>query len=74
MQVREQYQFGKVGLGGIDWIYLAQGKYQRRDLLNMVVNLQVPKDVGKFLSIFITNSFSTRAQLHGINELILKET
>jgi hypothetical protein len=40
----------------------------------MVMNLQVPKDVGKFLSSFITSSFSTRAQLHGINKFILKET
>jgi hypothetical protein len=32
----------KIGLGGMDWIDLAQDRYQRRALVNTVVNLRVP--------------------------------
>jgi hypothetical protein len=34
--------FTETGWGGIDWINLAQDRYQWRGLLNTVVNLQVP--------------------------------
>jgi hypothetical protein len=34
--------FRKIGWGGMDCIHLAQGREQRRDLLNTVVNLRVP--------------------------------
>jgi hypothetical protein len=32
----------EIGLGGVDWIGLAQDRYRRRALVNMVKNLQVP--------------------------------
>jgi hypothetical protein len=32
----------EIGLGDMDWIHLAQDKDQWRDLVNMVMNLQVP--------------------------------
>jgi hypothetical protein len=33
---------GERGWGGMDWIDLAQDRDQRRALVNMVMNLQVP--------------------------------
>jgi hypothetical protein len=35
---------------GMDWIYLAYDRDQWRALVNTVMNLQVPKNAGKFLS------------------------
>jgi hypothetical protein len=32
----------EIGLGGMDWIDLAEGRDQWRDLVNMVMNLWVP--------------------------------
>jgi hypothetical protein len=34
--------FREIGWGGMDWIDLAQGRYQCRALVNMVMNLRVP--------------------------------
>jgi hypothetical protein len=45
MDVRE------MGWGGIDWIDRAQYRDQWRALVNMVMNLRVPQNIGKFLSI-----------------------
>jgi hypothetical protein len=39
-----------IGWGVIDWIHLVQDKDQRRALVNTVMNLLVPENVGKFLS------------------------
>jgi hypothetical protein len=36
--------------GGMDWIDLALDRDQRRALVNMLTKLQVPYDVGTFLS------------------------
>jgi hypothetical protein len=33
----------EIGWGGIDWIYLAQNMDQWRALVNVVMNLRVPK-------------------------------
>jgi hypothetical protein len=49
---------------GVDWIDLAQDMDQWRALVNTVMNLQVPYNVGKFLSSCTIGSFSRRAQLH----------
>jgi hypothetical protein len=32
----------EIGLGGVDWIGLAQDRYRWRALVNAVMNLQVP--------------------------------
>jgi hypothetical protein len=49
---------------GMDWIDLAQDRDQWRTLVNMVMNLRVPQNAGKFLSSCTIVSFSRRAQLH----------
>jgi hypothetical protein len=32
----------EIGLSGVDWIGLAQDRYRRRALVNVVMNLRVP--------------------------------
>jgi hypothetical protein len=41
----------EVGCGGTDWIELAQVRDRWRTLLNAVMNLRVPLNVGNFLTI-----------------------
>ena len=36
----------EVGCGGMDWIEVAQDRYRWRALLNVVMNLRVPKTGG----------------------------
>jgi hypothetical protein len=55
---------GEIGCGGMDWLYLAQNRDKWRELVNTVMNLRVPYDVGKFFNSFTTSGFSRRAQLH----------
>jgi hypothetical protein len=59
MNVRE------IGWEGMNWIGLAQGRNNRRDFLNVIMNFQFPKNAGKFLSIFTNCGLRRRAQLHG---------
>jgi hypothetical protein len=40
----------EIGWRGIHWINLAQGRDQCRRVVNTVMNLQVPSNVGKFLN------------------------
>jgi hypothetical protein len=39
-------------------------------LVNMIMNLQVPQNVGKFLNGLATCSFSRRAQLHKLVTIV----
>jgi hypothetical protein len=41
---------GEIGWDGVGWIDMAQDKDQWRALVNMVLNLQVPYNAGKFFS------------------------
>jgi hypothetical protein len=37
----------EIGLGGVDWIGLAQDRYRWRALVNAAMNIQVPYNAGK---------------------------
>jgi hypothetical protein len=37
---------GETGLGGMDWINLAEDKDHWRALVNKVMNIPVPKNIG----------------------------
>jgi hypothetical protein len=59
----------EAGWDGVDWIDLAQDRDQWRALVNMVTNLWVPQNAGKFLSSCTIAGFSRRAQLReGVSE------
>jgi hypothetical protein len=53
----------EIGWDGVDWVDLAQDRDHWRALVNMVMNLRVPKNAGKFLSGCTIGSFSKWAQL-----------
>jgi hypothetical protein len=53
----------EIGCDGMDWIDLAQGRDQWRPLVNTVMNLRVPYNVGKSLRSCTIGAFSRRAQL-----------
>jgi hypothetical protein len=53
----------EIGWDGMDLIDLAQDIYQWRALVNTVMNLRVPYNAGKFLSISTSGDSSRRAQL-----------
>jgi hypothetical protein len=48
----------ETGWDGIDWIDLTQDRDRWRALVNMVMNLRVPLNCGKFLSSCTIGSFS----------------
>jgi hypothetical protein len=50
---------GEIGWDGVDWD-------QWRALVNMVINLRVPQNAGKFLNSCTTGGFSRRAQLREV--------
>jgi hypothetical protein len=43
---------------GMDWIELAEDRDQWKALLNTVMNLRVPQNIGKFLCCCTTGGFS----------------
>jgi hypothetical protein len=55
----------EIGWGGMDWIDLAQDRDQWKVLVNTVMNLRAPLNIGKFLRSWATGGFWRRAHLHG---------
>jgi hypothetical protein len=60
----------ELGWGGMNWIDVTEDKGQWRSLLNTVMNLRSPQNVGNFLNILMTTCFSRRTQLHGVSQLV----
>jgi hypothetical protein len=63
---------GEIGWGVMDRIDLVQDIEQLRFRVNMVMNLRVPKNFGKFFGNCATGGFSRRAHLHGVCCLVVK--
>ena len=59
--------FQEVGCGSIDWIELAQYRERWQALVNAVMNLRVPRNVGNFLTSSEPVSFS-RTLLNGLSK------
>jgi hypothetical protein len=53
---------------GIDWIDLAWDRNRWHALVNAVMDLRVPQDVGNFLTIREPVSFSRSILLHGVSK------
>jgi hypothetical protein len=56
----------------MDWIDVARNSGQWKALVNTVMSLKVPQDVGKFLSNCTTGDFSRNAQLHGVSYIFME--
>ena len=54
--------------GVMDWIDLAQDRDRWQALVSMVMSLQVPQNVGNFLTSREPVSFSRRTLLHGVSK------
>jgi hypothetical protein len=57
----------EIGWGGVDWIDLAQDRYKRRALVNVVMILRVPRNAVKLSSGCTAGDLSSSAQLHRVS-------
>jgi len=55
-------------MGNMGWIDLAEDRDRRRALVNAVMNLQVPYNVGNFLTSCKPVSFSSRTLHRGVSK------
>jgi hypothetical protein len=51
----------------VDWMHLAQDRYQWWAPVKTEMNLRVAWKVSNFLTNWVTISFSRRTQLHGVS-------
>jgi hypothetical protein len=58
---------GEVGWGDVDWIGLAQDRNRWRALVNLVLNLRVPRNAGKLSSGLVSSGLSSSVQLHRVS-------
>jgi hypothetical protein len=56
---------GEVGWGYVYWIGLAQDRNRWTALVNLVLNLRVPRNAGK-----LSSGLLSSAQLHRVRELV----
>jgi len=56
---------------GADWIYLAQDRHHRWDLVNAVINVLFQKKTWNLFTRWVTISFSRKIPLQGVNYLIM---
>jgi hypothetical protein len=54
---------GEVGWGDVDWIGLAKERNRWRAVVNSILNLRVPRNVGKLSSGLASSGHSSSAQL-----------
>jgi hypothetical protein len=57
----------EIGLGGVDWIGLAQDRYRWRALVNEVMNIRVPSNAGKLPSGCTICVLWSGTQLHRVS-------
>jgi hypothetical protein len=57
-----------VEYGSLDWIVLAKDRDRWQALVDAVMNLRVPYNVGNFLTGYKSVSFSRRTLLHGVSK------
>jgi hypothetical protein len=55
---------GEVGWSNVDWIGLAKDRNRWRALVNLVLNLRVPRNAGKLSSGLASSGLSASVQLH----------
>jgi hypothetical protein len=57
----------EIGWGGVDWIDPAQDRYRWRALVNAVLNLRDPLNIGKLMSGCTTGGLSSSARPHRVS-------